>query len=366
MVRRWVIIVGMALLVGTATAQDTTVLEGETERLSYALGMNIWSQLQDHSVEVDLERYIQGFRDAQSGNKTLLNEAEVDEILNALKQQQLAQRVEKPIKNKQAGETFLTGNKTREGVVTLESGLQYRIIKTGIGDKPAIDDRVVVHYRGTLIDGTEFDSSYRRGQPATFAVNRVIRGWTEALQLMPTGSKWQLFVPADLAYGKRGTGRQIGPNATLVFEVELIAIKRASEAGTRTSADSDKAVAADKLKDIQVSFKLDSRLTRSLYMGDRWVSPPTYTGTRQVGKEYTVEVRAKGIDVRGRHIPVNPHWIASDPEMVVLSPARGEAVKITVRRAGESMLKLKVAEFSRNLIINAKREDDALQVKISQ
>lgn len=366
MTRRWMTIVGMVLLVNSATAQDPVVLEGQTERLSYALGMRAWSQLQQQSVEVNSARFIQGFRDAQSGEKTLLNEAEVGAIFNELKQQRFAQRVEQPMKNKQAGETFLAENKTREGVVTLESGLQYKIIKAGIGDKPTIDDTVIVQYRGGLIDGSEFDSSYRRGQPATFAVNRVIRGWTEALQLMPTGSKWQLFVPPSLAYGKRGTGRQIGPNATLIFDLELIGIKHASEAVTRTSADSDKAVATSKLKDIQVSFKLDSRLTRSLYMGDRWVSPPAYTSARQLGKEYTVEARAKGIDARGRHIPIIPDWIPSDPEMVVLSPARGNAVKITVKRAGESLLKLTTAEFSRSLLISAEQIGNAMQVKISQ
>jgi FKBP-type peptidyl-prolyl cis-trans isomerase FklB len=128
-------------------------------------------------------------------------------------------------KNMKEGETFLAENKTREGVVALESGLQYKILKSGDGEKPAAGDTVVCNYRGTLINGTEFDSSYKRGKPATFAVNRVIKGWTEALQLMPVGSKWQLFIPPNLAYGARGAGNLIGPNATLIFEVELIAIE---------------------------------------------------------------------------------------------------------------------------------------------
>ena len=127
--------------------------------------------------------------------------------------------------NKKEGEDFLAANKSKEGVVTLPSGLQYKVLKEGTGPKPSPTDSVVCNYRGTLINGTEFDSSYKRGQPATFPVNGVIKGWTEALQLMPVGSKWQLFIPPDLAYGQRGAGADIGPNATLIFEVELLSIQ---------------------------------------------------------------------------------------------------------------------------------------------
>jgi FKBP-type peptidyl-prolyl cis-trans isomerase len=127
--------------------------------------------------------------------------------------------------NKKEGAEFLEANKTKEGVVTLPSGLQYKILTEGTGPKPAASDTVVCNYRGTLISGTEFDSSYKRGQPASFPVNGVIKGWTEALQLMPVGSKWQLFVPAELGYGDRGAGGEIGPGATLIFEVELLSIQ---------------------------------------------------------------------------------------------------------------------------------------------
>ena len=127
--------------------------------------------------------------------------------------------------NKKEGDAFLAANKTKDGVVTLPSGLQYKILTQGTGPKPTPTDSVVCNYKGTLLNGTEFDSSYKRGQPATFPVGGVIKGWTEALQLMPVGSKWQLFVPSDLAYGQRGPGGGIGPNSTLVFEVELISIK---------------------------------------------------------------------------------------------------------------------------------------------
>jgi FKBP-type peptidyl-prolyl cis-trans isomerase FklB len=127
--------------------------------------------------------------------------------------------------NKKAGEDFLAQNKTKPGVVALPDGLQYKILKEGTGPKPTANDTVVCNYRGTLLDGTEFDSSYKRGQPATFPVSGVIKGWTEGVQLMPVGSKWQLFLPADLAYGNRGAGQDIGPNATLIFEVELLSIQ---------------------------------------------------------------------------------------------------------------------------------------------
>jgi FKBP-type peptidyl-prolyl cis-trans isomerase len=127
--------------------------------------------------------------------------------------------------NKQEGQQFLAANKSKEGVITLPSGLQYKILQEGTGPKPAATDTVTVNYRGTLINGTEFDSSYKRNEPATFGVNQVIKGWTEALQLMPVGSKWQLFIPSELAYGERSPGAEIGPNSTLIFDVELLSIK---------------------------------------------------------------------------------------------------------------------------------------------
>ena len=161
--------------------------------------------------------------------RVLLTEQEIREITTAFQKEMMAKQEElnKKLgeKNKKEGEVFLAENKKKEGVKTLPSGLQYKVIKAGTGKKPKLTDTVTTNYRGTLIDGTEFDSSYRRGQPASFPVNGVIPGWTEALQLMEEGAKWQLFVPPNLAYGDRGAGRQIGPNATLIFEVELISIQ---------------------------------------------------------------------------------------------------------------------------------------------
>jgi FKBP-type peptidyl-prolyl cis-trans isomerase len=205
-------------------------LPTQKEKFSYALGMSIEGSLKKQSVEVDLALISQGFKDAASGGKTLLTEEEAQTVLNEVQAQVRKQMQEKmqaaAPKNKTEGEAFLAANKDKEGVVTLPSGLQYKILNAGTGPKPTATDSVVCNYRGTLVNGTEFDSSYKRGQPATFGVGQVIKGWTEALQLMPVGSKWQLFIPSNLAYGERGEPRGgIEPNETLIFEVELISIQ---------------------------------------------------------------------------------------------------------------------------------------------
>src|SRR6202035_5095458 len=173
---------------------------------------------------------LQGLQDAMSNGKVLLTDDQIKTVMTDLqtqvRQKQEAKRLALAESNKKDGAAFLAANATKPGVVTLPSGLQYKILTPGTGPKPAATDSVVCNYRGTLLDNTEFDSSYKRGQPATFPVTGVIKGWTEALQLMPVGSKWQLFVPAELAYGDRGAGGQIGPNATLIFEVELLSIQK--------------------------------------------------------------------------------------------------------------------------------------------
>ena len=191
--------------------------------------MNIGKGLHRDSVDIDPAILLQGLKDAMAGGKTLMTDQEVQSTLMALqtamRKKQMELRQQAAEANKKEGEAFLAENKAKEGVVTLPSGLQYKILKEGDGPKPSPDDSVVCNYRGTLLNGTEFDSSYKRGQPATFGVKQVIKGWTEALQMMPVGSKWQLFVPSDLAYGDRGAGGTIGPNSTLIFEVELISIQ---------------------------------------------------------------------------------------------------------------------------------------------
>jgi len=216
-----------------AQPQSLPGFKTQEEKNSYALGLNIGRGLKQQPVDIDTPSLLRGLKDALAGGKALLTDQEVDAALAEMQAQLRAKQEEK---KKQAGEAnvkegaeFLASNKTKEGVVTLPSGLQYKILKEGTGPKPAATDTVVCHYRGTLINGKEFDSSYRRGQPATFPLNRVIKGWTEVVQLMPVGSKWQLFIPPDLAYGPNGAGPDIGPNATLIFEVELISIQGKSQ-----------------------------------------------------------------------------------------------------------------------------------------
>ncbi|HUK55361.1 MAG TPA: FKBP-type peptidyl-prolyl cis-trans isomerase [Nitrospiria bacterium] len=229
MLLRLVAVFGIALLPGSVLAADSTVLKTEKDKVSYSIGLDIGDNFKKQSIEVDPDLLARGVKDAMSGEKPLLTEEEVRAVMSAFEQEMQAKTIahnkELGDKNMKEGEAFLAENKNKEGVVTLPSGLQYKVITTGKGKKPKATDTVTTQYRGTLIDGTEFDSSYKRGQPATFPVTGVIAGWTEALQLMPVGSKWQLFVPANLAYGPRGAGQVIGPNAALIFEVELLSIQ---------------------------------------------------------------------------------------------------------------------------------------------
>jgi FKBP-type peptidyl-prolyl cis-trans isomerase FklB len=217
---------------GAAAAKTPAplTLTTQTQKSSYAIGMNIGKNLKRDSVSVDPAILLRGLKDALAGGKLLLTDEEAKAALTALQAEVRTKEEEKlkvaALENKKTGEAFLAANKTKEGVVTLPSGLEYKIIKEGTGPKPTADDTVLCHYRGTLVDNTEFDSSYKRNEPLKIPVGGVIKGWTEAIQLMPVGSKWQLFIPSDLAYGERGApGSPIGPNSTLIFEVELISIE---------------------------------------------------------------------------------------------------------------------------------------------
>jgi FKBP-type peptidyl-prolyl cis-trans isomerase FklB len=216
-----------------AKSPAAPVLKTQKEKDSYALGLNIGRGLSKQPVDLDAPSVLRGMKDALAGAKPLLTDEEVNAALTELQTQAKAkadqQRQQAGEANVKEGTEFLAANKTKEGVVTLPSGLQYKILKQGTGPKPAATDTVVCNYRGTLLNGKEFDSSYKRGQPATFPLNRVIKGWTEAVQLMPVGSKWELFIPPDLAYGANGAGPDIGPNATLIFEVELVSIQGKSQ-----------------------------------------------------------------------------------------------------------------------------------------
>jgi len=223
------VMLGVVLLAGQANAEEKALLQTQKEKQSYSIGADIGKRLKSQSIDVDTNAFTQGMKDAFSEGKMLMTEEEIKETLSVLQKELMGKQAEKNKllgeKNKKEGEAFLAENKKKEGVITLPSGLQYKVIKEGTGKQPSADATVETNYRGTLIDGTEFDSSYKRGQAATFPVKGVIAGWTEALQLMKEGSKWQLFVPANLAYGERGAGNAIGPNATLIFEVELISVK---------------------------------------------------------------------------------------------------------------------------------------------
>ncbi|MGB9716026.1 MAG: FKBP-type peptidyl-prolyl cis-trans isomerase [Thermodesulfovibrionales bacterium] len=226
---RWLVVLGIIFFVSQAFAGEKLILKDNKDKVSYSMGVRVGNSLKRESIDINQDAFIQGFKDELSGHKKLMTDQEVNETLMNFQKEMMAKEAarlkELGEKNKKEGEAFLAENKNKEGVITLPSGLQYKIIKEGDGKVPTINDTVTIHYRGTLINGTEFDSSYKRGQPATFPVKGVIPGFSEALQLMKTGSKWQLFIPPELAYGERGAGDDIGPNATLIFEVELLSIK---------------------------------------------------------------------------------------------------------------------------------------------
>jgi FKBP-type peptidyl-prolyl cis-trans isomerase FklB len=218
----------LALSSGLCAAGETPEIKDENDKISYSIGHQIGDDFKRQGVELRSDLVVKGIKDAMDGSKPLMTPEEMNRTLVELKrkvtvaQQGGAKKAAE--KSRAAGEAFLAENRKKEGVVTLPSGLQYKVLKEGEGEPPGPAARVTVQYRGTLLDGTEFDSSYKRNQPATFKVNGVIRGWTEALQLMKPGAKWQLFIPANLAYGDRGAGASIPPGSTLIFEVELLSV----------------------------------------------------------------------------------------------------------------------------------------------
>jgi FKBP-type peptidyl-prolyl cis-trans isomerase FklB len=224
-----VVVIVLSLFSGEVAAQKVKTPKTKKEKVSYSIGVNIGKNMKMQGIALDQGLFTQGVKDGLNGLKPAMSEEDMDATVTAFQQEvmskmQAKQKVDGE-KNIKEGEVFLAENKKKEGVITLPSGLQYKVIKLGDGPKPTKEQTVKCHYRGTLIDGTEFDSSLKRGEPAEFNVGQVIKGWTEALQLMPVGSKWQLFIPPNLAYGANGAGQTIGPNATLIFDVELISIK---------------------------------------------------------------------------------------------------------------------------------------------
>ena len=222
------LIVAASVALAAVALAAETVLKDQKEKVSYSIGLDIGTTLKRQLIDVNEELLKKGLQDGLSGAKPLLTDEQMKETMSTFQKEMVAKQAaaKKAAGEKNAAESkkFLAENKTKEGVKTTASGLQYKVIKEGTGPSPKATETVKVNYRGTTIDGTEFDSSFKRGQPASFPVNRVIKGWTEGLQLMKVGSKYQFFVPADLAYGERGAGSDIGPNATLIFDVELLAI----------------------------------------------------------------------------------------------------------------------------------------------
>lgn len=205
-------------------AAKTQTTLNELDKLSYSFGQNIGRGFKQQEITLNLNIFLKGIQDALSNNKPLLNPQEMGQVMTDFQKKRVAGQKTLADKNLKEGKAFLVTNESKQGVVTLPSGLQYKVLKQGTGKTPQATDKVTIHYRGTLIDGTEFDNSYQRRQPAIFPVTKAIKGWTEALQLMKEGAKWQLFIPSELAYGAKGVGGKVGPNATLIYEIELVSV----------------------------------------------------------------------------------------------------------------------------------------------
>jgi FKBP-type peptidyl-prolyl cis-trans isomerase FklB len=223
---RWIVILlGGVLWVSQVGAEEKLILKSQKEKMSYIIGMDVGRSLKTQPMDIDLDIFFKAIRDIVSGEKPLLSEEEVRETMARLQKEIMENQQALVEKSKKQGEAFLVENKKKEGIMTLPSGLQYKVIRPGAGRKPKSSDTVTIHYRATLTDGTEFDNSYRRGEPQSLPVKDFIRGLGEALTLMQEGARWLLSIPPDLAYGESGVEGRIGPNTTLIFEVELLSIQ---------------------------------------------------------------------------------------------------------------------------------------------
>lgn len=225
---KWMAVLAVGIVATHANAEDTQVLKTQKDMLSYGIGVNMAKSFKKDDVDIDQSLLLKGLHDGLSGEKLLMPERSLRLVMNEfqseLRRKQMLNRLTTAEENRKKGEAFLAENKGKDGVVTLPSGVQYKVLETGDGRKPTEADTIECYYRGTLLNGTEFDGT-EPGKPATLKVSILIDGWKEALKLMPKGSKWQIIVPSQLAYGSRGVGSDIGPNETLVFEVALLDIK---------------------------------------------------------------------------------------------------------------------------------------------
>ncbi len=222
-------LLAIGFLASQAVAQEPGAPKTQKDKISYSIGVQIGKGFKEQAIDIDVDTLIKGIKDSSAGGKLLMAEDDMRATMMAF-ETEMRQKHTQAVRtageeNKKTGDAFLAENKTKKGVTTTPSGLQYEVITAGTGKKPTDTDTVECNYRGTLINGKEFDSSYKRGEPAKFPVSRVIPGWTEALKLMPVGSKWKLYVPPNLGYGPAGAGPDIPPNSTLIFEVELLGIK---------------------------------------------------------------------------------------------------------------------------------------------
>ena len=217
----------LALAINLGAAEEPKPLSTQKEKASYGVGMNVGRSFKSDLIDLDIDSFVRGFKDALAGTKSAVSEEDLEKAIAAMRDDVTKKSNERVAVNKKAGQEFLAKNKeNNKDIKTTESGLQYIVLKEGTGPMPKTSDTVKVHYRGTLIDGTEFDSSYQRNEPTTFPVNQVIPGWTEALQKMKVGSKWKVFIPSDIAYGDQGQPPVIPPASTLIFEIELLAIEK--------------------------------------------------------------------------------------------------------------------------------------------
>ncbi len=232
-------VITLAAAVSTSFAQEKPQLKDNKDKVSYSFGLNVGYTFKKQNIDMNTDAFMTGFKDAMTGKDPVLNEQQVREVMSAFEKDMDQKQQAAGQKNTSDGEKYLADNKNKPGVKTTASGLQYKVLKEGTGASPKETDTVTVNYRGTLIDGTEFDSSYKRGEPATFPLNRVIKGWTEGLQLMKVGAKYQFVIPPGIAYGERAAG-QITPNSTLIFEVELLNAKPAAAGAGASPSGSPK------------------------------------------------------------------------------------------------------------------------------